>query len=365
MQAPVVKPIGPVTQNNAMPWLPPIKTLSNIGEDEETEHAARRPARAWDQAGSRGAGSPLLEGYGVAAPGALGLQQQALLAAQQQQVGGYGGMPFSQAGAEQAPNVAYLLQLLQHEREQLKTQAMQNELLLRTVLSTAAPAAGPMLMPGDGLWHPMGHGAGAMAAMPFPSGARPDMPPLQSSRDTSSVDNYASDSESSSTSSGKRKERESSADSESSMRKKRMYAKAACTACRVSHIACDDMQPCRNCVRSGSHCQRIDQVKVYVPPSFDAQGKMAPSAESSDAGAGIGQNARSIELALMGRKYVKAACMCCRRSHLACDNYRPCRNCVRMGVNCEEVRSQRRSVDCTKRRRGPQVDALKQLMAAA
>jgi hypothetical protein len=105
------------------------------------------------------------------------------------------------------------------------------------------------------------------------------------------------------------------------------------------------------------------QVKVYVPPSVDMQGPAAASAAGISPGKDV---ARSMELALMGRKYVKAACSCCRRSHLACDNYRPCRNCVRMGLNCEEVRSQRRSEECAaKRRRGPQVNALKQLMVAA
>jgi len=374
MHVPVVKPIGPVQQNNAMPWLPPIKTLSR-GE-EETEWAANRPGQ-----------SVIAEDYDVSSgSSAIGLQMAYLAAAQlhhhQQAAAPYPVVTTALAqppAAAEGPTAGYLLQLLQREREQLKSQALHNELLMRTVLASAAPApAGPSLMSGDhGLWHPMGgasltpmqstgaawHPTGSPAMTPMQYGSQFDSVSTMPDRSSRSSVDYTSDD--SSTSGTKRKERESSADSDTSLNKKRIYVKAACNACRVSHIACDDSQPCRNCVRSGSHCQRMVHVKVYVPPSFE--GKRTPVADAGDAGeAGnsSGQSSRSIELALMGRKYVKAACMCCRRSHLACDNYRPCRNCVRMGVNCEEVRSQR-GVECTKRRRGPQHNALKELMAAA
>jgi hypothetical protein len=370
MHVPLVKPIGPVQQNNAMPWLPPIKTLSR--EKEEIEWApANRPGQRAEEYDDQWGTTVCL--------------QMAYLAAAQQHHNQQAAAPYpvvatalaQPPAAAEGPTSAYLLELLQREREQLKNQALHNELLMRTVLASAAPApAGPSLMSGDhGLWHPMGgavmqqmqstvaawHPMASPAITPMQFGVQfGSVSTLQERSSRSSVD-YTSDD--SSTSGTKRKERESSSESDSSLHKKRMYVKAACNACRVSHIACDDSQPCRNCVRSGSHCQRMVPVKVYVPPSFE--GKRPPVEDAGDAGDGSGQNSRSIELALMGRKYVKAACICCRRSHLACDNYRPCRNCVRMGVNCEEVRSQRRSVDCTKRRRGPQHNALKQLMAAA
>ena len=121
-------------------------------------------------------------------------------------------------------------------------------------------------------------------------------------------------------------------------KRKRVYTKAACVSCRSSHLACDDGQPCRNCTKNGSKCERVEHTKIYVPPTLDevlgtpSDGEStkspspAPSTDSNGA-----------------RKYVKAACSCCRKSHLACDNYRPCRNCVRLELKCEEIRSQRRS----------------------
>ncbi|EKX48961.1 hypothetical protein GUITHDRAFT_105045 [Guillardia theta CCMP2712] len=121
-------------------------------------------------------------------------------------------------------------------------------------------------------------------------------------------------------------------------KRKRVYTKAACVSCRSSHLACDDGQPCRNCTKNGSKCERVEHTKIYVPPTLDevlgtpSDGEStkspspAPSTDSNGA-----------------RKYVKAACSCCRKSHLACDNYRPCRNCVRLELTCEEIRSQRRS----------------------
>eukprot|EP00960_Hanusia_phi_P058613 763932-Hanusia_phi.AAC.8 len=120
-------------------------------------------------------------------------------------------------------------------------------------------------------------------------------------------------------------------------KRKRVYTKAACVSCRSSHLACDDGQPCRNCTKNGSKCERIEHTKIYVPPTLDEVIGSPSDAESNKSPS----PAPSTDSA--GRKYVKAACSCCRKSHLACDNYRPCRNCVRLELNCEEIRSQRRS----------------------
>jgi hypothetical protein len=123
-------------------------------------------------------------------------------------------------------------------------------------------------------------------------------------------------------------------------RKKRSYVKAACTQCRASHLACDDGQPCRNCTRNGCACERSEEVQVFVPPSLDEvhsgldaskHGASVVITDTSEAGANG-----------MTRKYVRAACSCCRKAHVACDNFRPCRACMRAGLPCEEVRSQRR-----------------------
>lgn len=127
-------------------------------------------------------------------------------------------------------------------------------------------------------------------------------------------------------------------------RKKRIYVKAACVQCRSSHQACDDGFPCRNCMRSGQRCERGEEVNYFVPPSVDAtltEGMDCPKSPStaSTKSSSPTQDSETGE----GRRYVKAACSCCRKAHLACDNFRPCRNCSKSGQLCEQVRSQRRT----------------------
>jgi len=368
-----IAPIGRVRQNNAMPWLPPIKTRSDAEPAAAGDKASRASMQTGTQLlvdaaplGSTAAISPALKQVRGLEQMALAQEQAALAFAAQ---GAFNLPQMMEHGAADGlsqlhtamqdramsalpgsePSVVMLLQMLQREREQLKNQAMHNEFLMQTVLSTAAtaPAARKPFAPqhaDSSIWMQMTAGAEAYSA-----------PAVASSVDYTSDDSVAS--------AGKRSHRESSPDdSELAARKKRLYVKSACDACRSSHIACDESQPCRNCMRSGSQCQRTVQVKVYVPPSIDTKG------DASAGGAIHEDAARANELALLGRKYVKAACTCCRRSHLACDNYRPCRNCVRMSLQCEEVRSQRRpnSQDWSGRRRttGPG-DVLKELVSAA
>jgi len=55
-------------------------------------------------------------------------------------------------------------------------------------------------------------------------------------------------------------------------RKRRVHVKSACVSCKNSHIACDDQQPCRNCVRRGCRCQR--------PLPKPAAGESAPNSNS-------------------------------------------------------------------------------------
>lgn len=103
-------------------------------------------------------------------------------------------------------------------------------------------------------------------------------------------------------------------------RKKRVHVKSACVSCKNSHIACDDAQPCRNCVRRGCNCDRT-QIDPLSSPSDKAPAPKAAKLPS-----------KSRNESECVRKYVKAACSCCHKSHLACDEYRPCRNCVRLGL---------------------------------
>ncbi|KAJ1469246.1 hypothetical protein T484DRAFT_1852386 [Baffinella frigidus] len=142
-------------------------------------------------------------------------------------------------------------------------------------------------------------------------------------------------------------------------RKKRTYVKAACLQCRSAHLACDDTEgggPCRNCVRNGSTCERGEEVNLFVPPSLSSLEQA-----SHDAGHATPHTTSSSPddpndpSSAVGRRYVKAACSCCRKAHLACDNFRPCRSCMRSGQNCEIVRSQRRRLN--QRRYLPSSDA--------
>ena len=59
-------------------------------------------------------------------------------------------------------------------------------------------------------------------------------------------------------------------------RKRRFHVKSACLSCKNSHIACDDRQPCRNCVRRGCRCVRPR------PKSAGADSKVAEPAEESE-----------------------------------------------------------------------------------
>jgi len=59
-------------------------------------------------------------------------------------------------------------------------------------------------------------------------------------------------------------------------RKRRFHVKSACMSCKNSHIACDDRQPCRNCVRRGCRCVR------HQPKSAGANSKVAEPAEESE-----------------------------------------------------------------------------------
>jgi len=387
-----VSPIGPVHQNHSLPWLPPIKTLTNLSDDTTGKPASRHTLSCGSVTVPVPSPANNISSKGIDYPAAMAgvdtmyhgthtthsMDSMAMLAnmiqEQQQQLfnkhqhGSYFGTPFDDgfvqlhAAAEEQgmgmamaaaharePNMLYALQMLQREREQIRAQALHNELMMQSMLattSTPAPIGAFQMSQGSdhGLWMPK--------ASPFVAAHQSTMQqslghisshPSVDSRAT--TNDYTSDD--SSTSAGKRTHRESSVDSDAAARKKRMYVKSACNACRTSHIACDDSQPCRNCMRSGSQCQRMAELKVYVPPSVSGQQAKAPQAETP-----IPEDmTRTMELALLGRKYVKAACTCCRRSHLACDNYRPCRNCVRMGLSCEEVRSQRRTDDNSKRRR--------------
>jgi len=280
---------------------------------------------------------------------------QPQLYARAEEVGATAAVPQS---AE--PHVLYLLLLLQREREQLKNQTMQNELLMQTVFSSAqlcaaASTVPPALgvpafnVPANPAYQPRiaDHATWGMSSAVQTGHPRITVQhdSMDSSASASTIHaDYTSDDSESTSSSGKRKERGGSTDSESALtcrRKRRIYVKSACNACRASHLACDSTQPCRNCARSGCRCERTQQPKVYVPPSVDDMHRnFAPA---------INKTSEDVtELALLGRKYVKAACACCRRSHLACDNYRPCRNCMRMGLVCEEVRSSRRADDQSK-----------------
>jgi hypothetical protein len=59
-------------------------------------------------------------------------------------------------------------------------------------------------------------------------------------------------------------------------RKRRFHVKSACMSCKNSHLACDDQQPCRNCVRRGCRCVRPQ------PKSAGADSKVAEPAEESE-----------------------------------------------------------------------------------
>ena len=361
-----IKPINPVPQNNATPWLPPMKTLGI--DDSTSDHrqggrigGMRTPPSSWPSHSVSGAPtlspalspalSPFLEAAeGVAVPDPVGLLMAGRTPAATRAVTQMAA-PLAEPLAEQsAPKVFHLLELLQRQSDELKAKAMQNELLIKSMLSNA-PGASHQGSTDHGLWAPMagaatidhysrqfggGHARHPMMEMAY------NVPPLSRSLSASTLD-YVSDG-SGSGHSGKRSHRDMSPDSDDAGRKKRMYVRAACSACRVSHLACDESQPCRNCVRSGSHCVRVVKDKFYVPPSVQGQGATTESGDTDSNASEMGQT---------GRKYVKAACTHCRRSHLACDNYRPCRNCVRMGLGCEKVRSQRRSDESFGRRRDP------------
>jgi len=93
-------------------------------------------------------------------------------------------------------------------------------------------------------------------------------------------------------------------------KKQRVHSKSACISCKTSHIACNDAQPCSNCIRRGGRCERAHSKPVLASHS--------PS-----------------HLPKTRRKNVKAACACCNKSHLACDDYRPCKNCVRLGLSAQ------------------------------
>jgi hypothetical protein len=355
-----LRPIRPVPQNNATPWLPPMKTSTSLQDlrsgSSGTTEAPASPDFSW-LAGMQCAPAALPDQRQTQQlPSQVHDVMRALVAASstlqnQQPAGMFASHPLLQkeASGQSSPlssaygsvngqdgvGIAHVLDALQREREQLNRKALQNELLMQSFLSatTSVPrVADPAMWP----------------SMPIG---------VESAFGSSFVSPVADDSDdASSTCSGKRTRRESSADSEGA-RKKRVYARSACEACRAAHLACDDSQPCRNCMRSGSQCHRTVRDKVYVPPSNNGfVSDRTPFATGSN----------SPETSQ--RKYVKAACMCCRRSHLACDNYRPCRNCVRMSLPCEEVRSQRRTSDSTyKRRRAPRgrLVALQQLVSAA
>jgi hypothetical protein len=59
-------------------------------------------------------------------------------------------------------------------------------------------------------------------------------------------------------------------------RKRRLHVEGACMSCKNSHIACDDRQPCRNCVRRRCRCVR------HQPKSAGANSKVAEPAEESE-----------------------------------------------------------------------------------
>ena len=105
--------------------------------------------------------------------------------------------------------------------------------------------------------------------------------------------------------------------------RKRVHVRSACLSCKASHIACDDRQPCRNCVRRGCKCERV--VSTAKKPATSCADALKSAI--SKASAAIASST--------GRKYVKAACACCHKSHLACDEFRPCRNCVRLGLQSQ------------------------------
>jgi len=120
-------------------------------------------------------------------------------------------------------------------------------------------------------------------------------------------------------------------------RRKRVHVRTACHSCKNSHIACDDRQPCRNCVRRGCRCERpLNSAKVPAVGG-DRQRVVPKAAEGQD----------SMRCST-SRKYVKTACSCCHRSHLACDEVRPCRNCVRLGLQGECLAESKRTEGCEK-----------------
>ena len=123
---------------------------------------------------------------------------------------------------------------------------------------------------------------------------------------------------------------------------KRTYVKAACLQCRSSHLACDDGAPCRNCIRNGGSCERGEEVSLFIPPSLEQESSAQANKATATRTPSAGSEAPTEISGAVARKYVKAACSCCRKAHLACDNFRPCRSCMHSGLNCEEVRSQRR-----------------------
>lgn len=117
-------------------------------------------------------------------------------------------------------------------------------------------------------------------------------------------------------------------------RKKRVNVRTACLSCKSSHIACDDRQPCRNCVRRGCRCERpLASGKV---PAVGGGGDGLPVVPK----AAEGQDSMHYSTS---RKYVKTACSCCHRSHLACDEFRPCRNCTRLGLQAECLAESKRA----------------------
>ena len=74
-------------------------------------------------------------------------------------------------------------------------------------------------------------------------------------------------------------------------RKRRVHVKSACASCKASHIACDEGQPCRNCVRRGCRCVRgqepssskaVDDGKACQNESDAAQRQSPTSPNSED-----------------------------------------------------------------------------------
>ena len=158
----------------------------------------------------------------------------------------------------------------------------------------------------------------------------------------------------------------------------------ACYSCRMAHLRCDKERPCARCVTSEKACvdmeegQRLanigdgmqylysDKMKKalsmrmfmqtnseIVPNSTIINSNPRTAAAPTDEEPGSGSTSNSAQLSSprsaavnnnSNRNYSGYPCAACRHSHVACDRYRACSRCARLGIQCMDQVNQRSSV---------------------